>query len=203
MQTSVAFTALGGGPSAWVLSGGTPVNGGFRARFRITTDTTGMVAPLSRGLAPGFGEVEDYFIPVQMDFGDAPNTYGTLAIGNSARHPVDPNLHIGVANDIECDGLPTIGATGDDTNVSDDEDGLAGLSIHISATNVTLMIPVVNTTPTLAAARLCGWIDFNVNGTFEVSEGRCSAPIPGGTSGPATLVSIHFRHSRPVTRICA
>ena len=49
-QTSFAFTALGGAPTAWSLSGGTAVNGGFRARFRISTSPV-TVAPLSRGLA--------------------------------------------------------------------------------------------------------------------------------------------------------
>ena len=59
-----------------------------------------------------------------FDFGDLPDNYGTTLAADGARHEaVGPTL--GALRDAEADGLPTVDATGDDTNGSADEDGVA------------------------------------------------------------------------------
>src|SRR5262249_48078959 len=61
----------------------------------------------------------------QLDFGDAPASYGTLFADDGARHVILPNgLHMGANVDFEINGQPNATATGDDTNGIDDEDGV-------------------------------------------------------------------------------
>jgi len=63
----------------------------------------------------------------QMDYGDLPASYGmTSYADNGARH-YPGILYLGTSIDAEWDGQPNSGATGDDTNASSDEDGVARL----------------------------------------------------------------------------
>ena len=76
------------------------------------------------GGIPGIGEVE---IPCELglDFGDAPDSYRTLAASGGPAHvAVGPNL--GVDRDVEADGQPSLYADQDDAN-GDDEDGLVSI----------------------------------------------------------------------------
>src|SRR5690606_30459830 len=58
----------------------------------------------------------------QFDFGDAPDTYGTLDGSNGANHvPLGPTL--GAARDAELDAQGALDGTGDDATSLDDEDG--------------------------------------------------------------------------------
>ena len=60
-----------------------------------------------------------------VDWGDAADTYGTLAAAFGPRHVIIPGASIlGSSIDAESDGMPTILVDGDDTNNSDDEDGV-------------------------------------------------------------------------------
>lgn len=75
--------------------------------------------------------MEDYQIEVKsgttLDFGDAPDpTYPTTLKNNGARHPVNPDVFLGLRVDAEQDGQPNANATGDDLNptAADDEDGV-------------------------------------------------------------------------------
>ncbi|MCK5738476.1 hypothetical protein KAH55_04815, partial [bacterium] len=101
-------------------------------------------------------EVTDY------DFGDAPDSYGTSLAANGANHLIAADFWLGASIDPEPDGFPTIGATGDDLNGSDDEDG------------VTFPVPLVAGLPATIAVdggpsggELDAWIDFNGNGQFD------------------------------------
>jgi hypothetical protein len=171
---------------------------GFYVRFRITTATltdtdAGVIDTRARGQALD-GEVEDYFIPSEnVDYGDAPDTYGTSNVNNGARARIRTGLFIGAAGpvtDTECNGSTTGTGTQDDAAVSDDETGITSLSIGTGAASVNINIPVTNSTG--SPALLCAWIDFNRNGTFESGgspdEGVCSAPIP--SSGSPQLVNL-------------
>ena len=68
----------------------------------------------------------------QTDFGDAPsalqsgfaNSYPTLLMQDGARHKLS-GLRLGSLVDADPNGLPTLLASGDDTNGGDDEDGIA------------------------------------------------------------------------------
>jgi uncharacterized repeat protein (TIGR01451 family) len=109
------------------------------------------------------GEVEDYRVDVldQLDFGDAPDSYSTLLTSNGARHSIQSGFYLGSTVDNELDGQPTAGATGDDTNGSDDEDGVSfstGLRQQQQAS--------VAVTASLAGV-LDAWIDYNNDGDFN------------------------------------
>jgi hypothetical protein len=58
----------------------------------------------------------DFGNTVRFDFGDAPESYGTLLADNGARHSIVPGFHLGQRIDAEPDGQPTPDATGDDLN---------------------------------------------------------------------------------------
>jgi len=94
------------------------------------------------------------------DTGDAPSSYGM------ATHAVVNGLHLGaIAPDIEAPRFDTADASGDDSDGQDDEDGA---SLPDSATSdgvYTASLTVTNTRGT--AAMLCGWFDFNQDGTFD------------------------------------
>lgn len=105
-------------------------------------------------------------IPENLDFGDAPDSYGTSIDNDGPRHTIRPNFFLGTQVDAELDGAPSIAADGDGT----DEDGvrirgglLAGASVNVGAT-------VAFEVFASAAGRLDAWIDFNRNGTFEANE---------------------------------
>ncbi len=98
----------------------------------------------------------------EMDFGDAPAIYLTLAADEGARHAIDPGLLLGSVIDAELDGLPSLLAGGDDLDGSpDDEDGIVFASLLIPGERVDVD----------ASASLFGylnaWIDFNADGDWN------------------------------------
>ena len=95
-----------------------------------------------------------------VDFGDAPASYDVTNADNGPVHGATGPV-LGSLRDTETDGLPTAAANGDDTNGSDDEDGVtftSGLAVGQAAS-----IHVVVS----AAGNLNAWIDFNRDGTFD------------------------------------
>jgi hypothetical protein len=130
------------------------------------------------------------------DFGDAPDVaagtgtgeYQTTLADGGPQHRVDPAILMGANIDAEADAFQNADATGDDTTALDDEDGLVNpvgdLSLTIGQTP-TVDVNVTNTTGT--AATLFGWIDYNANGIFEVSESASIAVPDGTTAGTVTL----------------
>lgn len=137
------------------------------ARFRLSS--TGGLSPLG---ASANGEIEDYTFEVKgIDFGDAPDTYGTTMAAAGARHTVIPGFSLGAAEDGEPNGQPTPGANGDDTNgTPDDEDGVAfpGAMAMAAAcstgNNVTVTLTRLLSGP---PAQLDAWIDFNGDDDFD------------------------------------
>lgn len=116
-----------------------------------------------------------------MDFGDAPSAQGypTMLAANGARHRVVTGIRLGAGIDAETNGLPNATATGDDTRVLDDEDGVL-LPAGVPA-GVSTPISVIASTNGFLDA----WIDFNGNGSWadagdQVFTGR--ALIPGTNS---------------------
>jgi hypothetical protein len=131
------------------------------ARFRLSS-----VASLGPQGAGPDGEVEDYLVTINpgTDFGDAPASYGTLVTGNGASHSRVSGLYLGAGVDGETDGQPTAGATGDDANGTDDEDGVTFSGL---VSNTAASATVVAHIPGGTSARLSAWIDFNGNGIFS------------------------------------
>ena len=126
------------------------------------------------------------------DYGDAPNSYGTLQAANGARHALssDWTLQLGVvAADVDNDGQPTAAANGDDLAGSDDEDGVTTLpAILTPSTSVPLTVSVLN--DTAVAATLACWIDFNRDGDFLDAGERASTAV--GSSATQQTVNLTF-----------
>jgi len=96
-----------------------------------------------------------------LDYGDAPAPYPTLLADNGARHLITPGLRLGSLADVEPNGRPSAQANGDDTYISDDEDGVVfntPLAVGATAT-----ITVTASGP----GKLDAWIDFNQDGDWN------------------------------------
>jgi LruC domain-containing protein len=101
-----------------------------------------------------------------VDFGDAPDTYGTTLANNGPRHNITALNFLGTNADNESDAYPHP-LSDDATDASDDEDGIAfttGFELGESA------IVVAELGGTASTAYLNAWIDWNSNGSFESSE---------------------------------
>ncbi|UFH52151.1 GEVED domain-containing protein [Spirosoma sp. KNUC1025] len=124
-----------------------------------------------------------------LDFGDAPDSYGTLLSSNGARHTPFTRVYLGGGfgsyYDSESDGRPGSMANGDDTYDQDgnvttyqnDEDGLVNgfPAVCLSKATYTLKISVYNNSG--SDATVSAWIDFNRNGVFDPNE-RTQTVVP-------------------------
>ena len=113
-------------------------------------------------------------IPLPFDFGDAPDSYGTTLANNGASNRVRDDFHLGSLNDIEFDGVPSVGANGDDLSTSDDEDGVAFIGTAVGGGDAVIpepatLFPGTNARFQVTASapgKLDVWIDLDGNGTF-------------------------------------
>ncbi|NBB23089.1 hypothetical protein GVN20_27300, partial [Runella sp. CRIBMP] len=98
----------------------------------------------------------------EIDFGDAPASYGTLTANNGARHATLLGMYLGTAIDGDEDGQPTATANGDDTDTDgDDEDGVTFPNFLLTGTNTSVTVTAS------IAGKLDAWIDFNQDGDFD------------------------------------
>ena len=123
------------------------------------------------------------------DFGDAPDTFGTLLGSDGARHSAMGST-LGSSRDNDADGQPTANADGDDTDGTDDEDGVTFPSTIIAgdlSADVT-----VNAS---GAALLDAWIDFNGDGTFAGANEQIftSQPLSAGDNNLTFIVPADAR----------
>ncbi len=140
------------------------------------------------------------FVRLNTDFGDAPDSYGTISGGQGAYHffadydfngilGATEQLRLGTNLDGEGGGNPGTGANSDDTIGADDEDGVSGLTeVDPQGADYTISASSITVTNTLAStATLHAWIDFDLNGTFDSDE-YTSIPVASGLNGqnPAT-----------------
>jgi len=114
----------------------------------------------------------------QLDFGDAPDTYGTVLASNGARHTIVAGCSLGSAVDGEPDGQPSPNADGDDLNALDDEDGVVLLPPILMRGLPAAVL--VNGGP--LGGMLDAWIDFNDNKSFD----HPGEHLFGGTSQALT-----------------
>jgi hypothetical protein len=140
-----------------------------------TYDSAAFIHPLfSTGTFSGF------------DYGDAPDSYGTLTSSAGPSHGIDSSIFMGTVPDNEVTGIPSAGADGDDLNGTDDEDGIGSFPVLLSnATSYSVDVNVTNNSGN--TARLVGWIDFNGNGTFESTEGAQTLVATGTTGATVSL----------------
>jgi len=114
-----------------------------------------------------------------IDFGDQDDApYPTLLVSDGARHRiVSSGPFMGAIIDPEPDGQPSLAADGDDTDGSDDEDGVTFVSIAPGvALGSTVLVEVVG------AGLLNAWIDFNTDGDFTDAGEQIftDEPVIGG-----------------------
>ena len=122
------------------------------------------------------------FQTVPVDFGDAPDSYGSTSAANGPYHVVDAtNLRLGAAIDAEGDGLPGSPADGDDKDNTDDEDAVGTLPMLSTIATAYTIDNIAVTNNTGAPATLYGWVDFNGNGAFDAGE-RATAPVANGAT---------------------
>ncbi len=127
------------------------------------------------------GDASEPFRP-KADFGDAPASYDPDPF-SSAVHEMDVNLKLGNAFDREWEKKTSLLSDGDSG-----DDGLPFVSIlNTGAGNYQTDVRVFNNTG--KDAIVCGWIDFNNNGTFEPGEGIESI-VP--SSGSLQTISLYW-----------
>ena len=135
---------------------------------------------LSDGQPSGyfFGLIQYEPNPAQYDWGDAPDDavttrYPTLAVNNGANHYIVPGFMLGASVDAELDGQPNNGATGDDKNGSDDENGVAFVTWPL----IPGRPAVVNVTAS-AAGLLYAWIDFSADDSWAQTGDQIFSALP-------------------------
>ncbi len=157
--------------------------------FRVKVEA-GTVTPLSPGPASGTNDgARCAESPLPIDFGDAPDSYGTTLAKNGPRHSIPridvkagtAPLMLGSKIDIEADGVPGDEANGDDTADLADEDGVTQ-PLQLAQTGPNT-VSVTATNNSDQAATLAGWIDLDGSGTFDDGE-RVSVPV-AANSGTA------------------
>lgn len=145
------------------------------------------------------GDIE--VLSVLVDWGDAPDTYSTDLITGNATGGTDvkgpthiitaEGIILGATVDNEFNGVPSVGADGDDNaNTPDDEDGISAFpELLPGATSYT--IPIAN----ISAANSSGgdvtihaWIDFDGNGTFDPDE-YTTTTVADSATAPNTALS--------------
>ena len=110
----------------------------------------------------------------ELDWGDAPDCYRTLAASYGACH-VKGELYLGATVDSEPDGLPDANALGDDNNGTDDEDGVQFVSPWVPGTDAICIVKAS------ANGQLQVWADFDADGDWtDADEAVLDTPITAG-----------------------
>ncbi len=106
-----------------------------------------------------------------IDWGDAPASYGTLLVDNGARHELKSGLYMGLSDaDGESDGLPY--AVNDDSSNRDDEDGVGFVTPLEIGLDGLLQITVSG------SGYLNAWIDWNGDGDFSDNSEKVFSAVP-------------------------
>lgn len=133
----------------------------------------------------GPSDIEDgwtMIVSVDEDFGLAPSSYDT----SPTSHVIGP-LHMGAS--VVADQTSTINpSTNPDSvaagaNITTIDDGTTAFSGTVAFTPGGTFTANVALTGVTASSILCGWIDFNANGTFDnASERTCASPTAGDSA---------------------
>ncbi len=117
------------------------------------------------------------------DYSDAPVTYG------DATHVVTAGIQLGATIDVDTGSLASVAASGDDSNGSDDEDGISEPFPSLVVGDTVYAVPAASITAT-GTGVLHGWIDFNNNGIFDSSEHTSVTITAGSLSGDMVWSSL-------------
>lgn len=170
------------GQTATAACGSFRVNGTFTTlTFSLSINTSINVATSSTTVT-----VVDAIlmtVNVQEDFGIAPLSYdapaashvaGSLKLGATVT-PDQPTLIYPTTNADSVSAGTTIGNLDDGVTVW-------GTSVNVGLIGDTYTVPI-SLSGVASTAKICGWIDFNRNGTFDTGERACAAdPAVGATT---------------------
>ena len=137
--------------------------------YRIDIDTLETVLFSKGPKSNGNDGARNFRAAIQLDYGDAPDSYGTTLQNDGARHVYDGTEKVlGVLRDFEEDGISTIDAKGDDIKELADEDG-----VFVGVDKV-LQLGGENEIPVSVsrgvAAKLAIWVDYNKDGIFDNND---------------------------------
>lgn len=118
--------------------------------------------------------LDDVYVSNSFDYGDAPDSYGTLYASNGPYHAMTGTLYLGAGVTCEGDGKPSTTATLDSL-----DDGVTFPTACSNCNTYTVNITAYNNSG--SPATIAGWIDFNKNGVFDANE-RKSINIPSSSS---------------------
>ncbi|WP_157545384.1 GEVED domain-containing protein [Hamadaea tsunoensis] len=171
-----------------IISGGAKTDQSQTFMIRTTHDPV-IVTAYAKGTGLRVNDGGDCL--VATDFGDAPDSYGTLDASGGPAHILTSYLHhgmklrLGTKIDADLDGFDNAAGTTDDDNIpgDNDEDGLPA-GTKISAGHPSVTIPVTNTTG--LAAVVAGWLDANRNGKFDANERATRDLAASATSATLT-----------------
>jgi len=131
--------------------------------MRVRISTAGGLTP--EGPA-GDGEVVDERITMyEADFGDAPNSYGTLIPAHRYQIIDEDLVMLGNSVDGELDGQPGVMADGDDTHGINDEDGVRFLTPLVPGKSA--LVEITCTTEPKFPCVVDGYMDFHGDGRFD------------------------------------
>ncbi len=123
-----------------------------------------------------------------VDVSDAP-TSGTSY--GSATHIIVGGIQLGANIDADSGSLASANADGDDTDGTDDEDGISAFPT-LTQGDTSYTIPAANislTNTTGGAATLYGYIDFNGDGDFADAGETASVAVANGATNPSAALS--------------
>ncbi len=133
-------------------------------------------------------EGTSFVITVDEDFGTAPATYdasdgashvvGDAAIGSTSTSTASERS----ASNNAAAGIVSPNAGAADSN----DEAFSGPPMLPQAGDYTATIPLSGLS---SAAKLCGWIDLDSNGTFDQAERICSSVAAGATSASLTWLA--------------
>ncbi|MGC4174584.1 DUF7507 domain-containing protein [Demequina sp.] len=151
---------------------------------------------------------------LNLDFGDAPSSYGVagavsqsgftggtvpaysgsgtgtgvFSSGFTLATQGQPTMRLGSAVDFEAASQFSATANGDDNTGTDDEDGVTLASSYTATPGSTVTVSGIQcSTSTSQAAYVAGWIDFNANGVFDAGEKSTTSPACPSGGGTVSL----------------
>lgn len=150
-ETNTTTNAVPLPPLSWTVlqAAGITAPAEYNASLRVT-DTAGLTSTRSFSLRTR-----------TVDYGDAPDSYGTLK-PNGAAHELVGNLWLGSGVTSDFNGQPSVAANLDTDN------GVIFTSLFERTTGVSL--PTTMNVTASIAGKLDAWLDLNRNGIFESSE---------------------------------
>ncbi|MFT5098228.1 MAG: LruC domain-containing protein [Planctomycetaceae bacterium] len=183
LGTVLASTYVSTGAFSSLTGSGTSCGGAFSATSYVTVGAnatvggTGCAGAINNFIIEddGVASFVSEDIVSLIDFGDAPDSYGTTLANNGARHNLEGSaVYLGDGVDSEVQANVSPGS--DDATHDDDEDGVVFIT-DIAAGEIALVA-----ISSVGSGFLNAWIDLNRDGEFLESEQVIeSHPISGGS----------------------